>query len=445
MRRNIALSCVAACAFGAGAQAQAPSQPPAQPAATGSAAPAEIVVPLTPEQWREDLAFLVRTLPEKHVNPFTKVTKEAWLAEAAALESRIPSLAPHEIGVGFMRLVAALGDSHTVASAANIPPGFRAYPIRLFWFADGVRIAAATGEHKALLGARLVRVGSTPIADAVKTVATTFANENEALLKSGAAQALTTAEILHALRLIDSMDAAAFTLAHDVKPEGAAATETTVTLAPIADLKNAKWVRWPEATGAPTPLARSRPQAHYWSTLDSATGLYFIQYNRCQDAPNLSVADFAKQALAFIDEQKPRGVVVDLRYNGGGSSRLLAPLIEGLARRESVNAPDRLFVLIGRQTFSSALMNAVQFRQSTRATLVGEPTGGKPNHFGETKNFTLSNSQMPVQYSTKYFRQQEKDDDALSPDVRIDARGEDFAQGRDPVMEEVARRVAAPR
>jgi hypothetical protein len=102
-------------------------------------------------------------------------------------------------------------------------------------------------------------------------------------------------------------------------------------------------------------------------------------------------------------------------------------------------------VLIGRQTFSSALMNAVQFRKLTKATLVGEPTGGRPNHFGETRTFTLPGSGMTIQHSTKYFRQQAQDDDALYPDVRVDVRAADYAAGRDPVMEEVRRRIGAGR
>src|SRR5262245_22693041 len=98
---------------------------------------------LTPHQWPADLKYLVETLPAKHVKPFARVSKSEWLAAAAALDSQIPSLAADERAVGFMRLVAMLGDAHTVAYAASMPPGFRSYPIRLFWFADGLRVAAA--------------------------------------------------------------------------------------------------------------------------------------------------------------------------------------------------------------------------------------------------------------------------------------------------------------
>src|SRR5262245_24088855 len=413
------------------------SQPGPTPASGGAAGDSP-----TPEQWRADLKFLVETLPAKHVKPFARVSKSECLAAAAALDSSIPAMSADERAVGLMRLVAMLGDAHTVAYAATMPPGFRSYPIRLYWFADGLRVAAAVKGQEALLGGRLVRVGATPVEDAVKAVATTFVSENEALLKTGAAQALTSVETLHGLRLVDDVSAARFVLER-ANETGALEQHETV-IAPVPGVPGAQWVRWPETTGAPVPLSRSRPQASYWSQRDTATGLFYIQYNRCQNAPDLSVADFAKTVLAGIDEQPPRAVVVDLRYNGGGSSSLLQPLIEGLAKRPAVNARDRLFVLIGRQTFSSALMNAVQFRQQTKVTLMGEPTGGKPNHFGETKTFSLPHSKMEIQYSTKYFQQQKKDEEALAPDVRVDVRGEDYAAGRDPVMAEAARRAAQP-
>lgn len=395
---------------------------------------------LTAAQWRADLAYLAATLPAKHPKPFAKIARERWLAAVHDLDDRIPSLARDEILVGFARLVAMIGDAHTIAYAANVPPGFHSLPIRLYWFADGIHVIATARGRESLLGLRLERVGSTSVDSAVAAVTRTFVDENEALRKTGAVQALTTVEVLHAQHLIEDPSSATLAFTRPGPPETA---DTSVTLAPLTAAEPI--VRWPDFAGSSTPLARSRPQSWYWSQRDSASGVHFIQYNRCQDSPELKVSDFVARALAEIDASPPRAVVVDLRYNGGGSSSLLKPLIHGLADRKALNAPDRLFVLVGRLTFSSALMNAIQFRQSTRATLVGEPTGGKPNHFGETQTFTLPNSRMVIQHSTKFFREQEKDEDALYPDVRIDVASADYAAGRDPAMEEVLRRVGGSR
>jgi len=404
-------------------------------AQTATPTPAPAAPTLTAAQWRADLAFLAKTLPARHPKPFTRVTREQWLAAVRRLDAQIPSSTPDQVEVGIASLVALLGDAHTIAYASDVPPGFHPLPIRLFWFADGLHVVAAVKGDESFLGRPLTSVNDVPINDAVAAVSPTFVHENEALLKTGAAQALTTIETLHATGLIH--DATQVTLGFGPpSPTG----ETRATLTPLASSKDLSWVRWPDYAGAPAPLARRHPQSWFWRERVDSSNVLFIQYNRCQDSTGRTVAGFVRETLDEIDARPPRAVVVDLRYNGGGSSSLLMPLIQGLAQRK-VNAPDRLFVLVGRVTFSSALMNAVSFRKLTKATLVGEPTGGKPNHFGETKTFTLPNSGMTIQHSTRYFKEQEKDEDALDPDVRVDVRAADYGAGRDPVMDEVLRRA----
>jgi hypothetical protein len=95
-------------------------------------------------------------------------------------------------------------------------------------------------------------------------------------------------------------------------------------------------------------------------------------------------------------------------------------------------------VLIGPRTFSSAVLNAIQFRQRTAAILVGEPTGGEPNHYGEVKSFTLPNSGLSVYYSTRRFVYIEGDaSSALEPDRVVPLMAADLLAGRDPVLEAV--------
>jgi len=83
-------------------------------------------------------------------------------------------------------------------------------------------------------------------------------------------------------------------------------------------------------------------------------------------------------------------------------------------------------------------MNADDFCEKTHAVLYGEPTGGKPNSYGEVRTFTLPSSKMTVQYSTKYWHLNKKaDPPALAPDVLIELSSADYFAGRDPVMEAV--------
>lgn len=134
-------------------------------------------------------------------------------------------------------------------------------------------------------------------------------------------------------------------------------------------------------------------------------------------------------------------LVIDLRRNGGGNSALLQPLIRGLAARRV--GPDRTGVpafaprvLIGRQTFSSAMINAYELRGQAGAVLVGSPTGGKPNSYGEVKKLELPHSKYVLNYSTKLFQPFPKEDaPSLLPEVRVPVTSAGLFQGRDATFE----------
>ncbi|HEX4568373.1 MAG TPA: hypothetical protein VH138_17185 [Vicinamibacterales bacterium] len=74
--------------------------------------------------------------------------------------------------------------------------------------------------------------------------------------------------------------------------------------------------------------------------------------------------------------------------------------------------------MIGGATFSAAIENAMELREKLHATLVGEPTGGRPNIYGNPKTLTLPNSQLKVQYScsTGRWHASADDDDRRAPE-----------------------------
>src|SRR4030095_3419367 len=63
--------------------------------------------------WREDLHYLARALPSRHAQAVHSVSREAFEAEVARLDDSIPTLNGDQVLVGFMRLVALIGDGHT--------------------------------------------------------------------------------------------------------------------------------------------------------------------------------------------------------------------------------------------------------------------------------------------------------------------------------------------
>ena len=87
-------------------------------------------------------------------------------------------------------------------------------------------------------------------------------------------------------------------------------------------------------------------------------------------------------------------------------------------------------------TFSSGIGIASAFASETQATLVGEPTGGKPGSWGEVRTFELPNSGLGVSYSTVFHDDRHGGDVAtLEPDVLATPTPQDAMAQRDPALE----------
>ena len=129
-----------------------------------------------------------------------------------------------------------------------------------------------------------------------------------------------------------------------------------------------------------------------------------------------------------------------MRRNGGGNSAVAEKLIKAIAARPEVQEAGHLFVLVGRWTYSSAILNSYDFIRQTNAVFVGEPTSGRPNCYGEVKTASLPHSGYGVHYSVKYFQAvRGEDPPSLLPDVVVEQTAEAFFAGRDPVLEAVLR------
>ncbi|ACL70247.1 peptidase S41 [Halothermothrix orenii] len=143
------------------------------------------------------------------------------------------------------------------------------------------------------------------------------------------------------------------------------------------------------------------------------------------------------EIINILKEKDIKKLVIDLRHNGGGSS----PQGSRFARQlKNLNLDTDIYVVIGNRTFSAATINAIHFKEYTKATLIGEPTSGKPNHYGEVKTFKLPNTGMLVHYSTKYITLIDNaDPDSIYPDIYCYVKFSDFVNGVDTILEKIKR------
>jgi hypothetical protein len=97
-----------------------------------------------------------------------------------------------------------------------------------------------------------------------------------------------------------------------------------------------------------------------------------------------------------------------------------------------------VYFLVGEATYSSAIILSSIVKDNNLFTVVGQPTLGRPSHYGETLILKLPNSKIICRISCKKFFRPDKNkdsEDSLYPDVIIWPTFEDMKYGRDSVFD----------
>ncbi|AJC74810.1 hypothetical protein AJ81_06940 [Pseudothermotoga hypogea DSM 11164 = NBRC 106472] len=198
---------------------------------------------------------------------------------------------------------------------------------------------------------------------------------------------------------------------------------------------------------------------------------------------------FIKEAFERVKREGIQNLIIDLRENGGGDSRIAEylysfisdkpyriyaevhvkysddairklkifdPLLlfrikvlkqETIVYRNSLKKPKKndllfngnIFVLTGSQTFSAATDFAAMTKDLMIATIVGEETGGLASSYGDVLPLTLPNTGLRLGVSFKYFVRCGGFDDkrGVIPDVVIRADPHSVLQGVDQAVQTV--------
>jgi hypothetical protein len=376
------------------------------------------------QKWREDLRFLAKELPLRHKDLFRHLDRADFERQVRELDAAIPAMTDTEVTVGMMRLAASVRDGHT---GVQWQPR-RLFPLGLRWFDDELYLLAGPPSVRAYLGMRLVQIGDTDVKRALSAVRDIIPHENESWLLAQSPAYLTYPEVLHALKILPDAEKGRFVF------EAKEGRRFTVELTPTARVERDDLVVAIDPEKPDAPLWMRKAEQNYWHEYLPESETLYVKYNRCAETADLPFEQFNRTVWAAADAHPVERLVVDLRTNTGGSSAIFRPFLNELRRRPRFRESGRLFAVIGRRTFSSGYLNALELRKAG-AVLVGEPTGQKPNHFGEVRTFTLPHSGLTVRYSTKYFQTiADADPPSLLPDVPVSVTAAEYLAGIDPVL-----------
>jgi tetratricopeptide (TPR) repeat protein len=386
--------------------------------------------------WQDDIRYLDQVVRGRHAAPFHTISEAGWARAVKTMIESTDQLADHQIVAGLMRLMASIGDGHSVM----YPPfegrgALSLLPVQPYLFADGVYLRATDSVHEHLLGARLEAIGEVPIDRAMEWLSATLPRDNEMTIRWLMALALRIPELQPATGSA-SPNSIAWTLR---LPDNTLKTIQLLGQAPTGDpLSRSLPGGWKDAApekGLPRWLREPEAPYHF-EILNEPQAVYF-RYNQIRESESEKLPEFLDRLFEQLASRPGQALIIDLRRNNGGNSTLNPHLMHRLVGHQLARQRGKLFVIIGRRTFSAAQNLASDLDRETEAIFVGEPTGSRPNFYGEDHVFRLPYSGLTGSVSTRYWQgAMFSDDDRrwIAPDLVAELTFDDYRSNRDPAM-----------
>jgi hypothetical protein len=370
-----------------------------------------------PTPLQREISGLVDRMAQLHPDVDHEVPLADLRAEAADLAERAPAISRDELLVGLLRPT-TLGerDGHGgifLHDPSHAKP-FTFFPLRVHDFADGVHVVAdiAGGGH---VGKRLAAIDGVPVARVLELVRPLIPRDNASTIRLLLPEYLVCAEVLRGLGIVEGAATYTFGDGSEATLEATAAYGLGTVFHPLP-------------TKRPQLLYRNLGQPFFLTSLERGRSLY-LGYHMVTSPPQSLVDRILRAA------RKPgfRKLVIDVRHNGGGNNATYWPLIDLINERPLRR---KVVVLLGRMTFSAAGNFVAVVDRSTPARLVGEPSGGAPNQWGDRNQIDLPVVGLTAYVAAHWVEVVRGDKrHAVVPDVRVESTVADFLAGRDPVLQ----------
>ena len=383
------------------------------------------------QAWKEDLQFLVEQIDQAHPNPYHGVNQDVFQQAYEELYDNLPELTDDQVIAEFMRLFGLLSTAGKEGhSGVNPQEIFGMIPIYLYRFEDGWFVMNASEEFTDLIGAQVIAIDGTPIENVENLISPLVPSDNDTNLIIRIPRYLIMPRLLSALGV--TMSGNAMNL--DLVLESGEKVGRTISVDnswsyPFLPPENQEQLWLSDIT------------SEFWrlNILEENNALY-VRFNMTMDISpkGETLENFIEEILNTFDDNGLDRLILDVRLNGGGDNTTFSPLVSALKNHPGINRLGSLYALIGRGTFSAAGNLITVLEQETNVILVGEPTGGGPNQYGDAVNIELPNhSELIIRVATVYHEFDSSSPDRLThePLLRVTLRSADYFNSNDPVLD----------
>ena len=381
------------------------------------------------EAWKKDINYLVSQIKRLHYNMYHSVSKAEFENLVADVSENISALTDEQIIVKLMKIVGALGNGHNVIiPTSQKKNALKQLPVQFYYFNEGMYIVNAEKEYEKWIGYKVEFIENIPIKDALKKTNTVNARDNAMQTLWLGSYYLSLPAVLEGLNIIKDPEQVNITLKRNN------GIQEIITLKGI-DWNFSDFPKLPAIKAEKQPLYLSKKDKPYWSKVLNKHSAMYVQFNAVQQKKEESLEDFNVKIRKEIKQNNIQNLILDLRHNHGGNGAILPPMLKTVIEFEIINPQGRIFVLIGRETFSAAQNLLNDITKITKAILVGEPSGSRPSFIGEAGYFKLPYSGLLGIISSQYHQLYSEDYRKwLAPQIPVSLSAKDYFSGNDKAL-----------
>lgn len=389
--------------------------------------------------WRGDLDYLLTEI--RRLNPHYR--QGDLPAEITAIHrdlyENVATLSDEQIFAGLSRLTGALDQNHTMMwgiwfdGPRPTTPDLNYLPLQLYLFPEGVFIVA--GSDPALIGAEVLAIDGEPVANVLGQVRTAISARGASEAAWITPMRLTDLALLRGLGVTARSDRAALRLR---LPGGRTVTRTLTG----ADMPVLGKLQPPPNVAAPLFLARVG-EAHWFEPWEAMATIY-AQVNQIAPDEDETLPAFALRLREALHESQARNLIIDLRNNNGGNTFTYPELLRTIIAF-SADEDHRVYVLIGRMTYSAAANFTTELQRLANPIFVGEPSGAIGNQDGDEGLVRLPYSGLYATIAGVWWQLSDPWDErgSQAPHAPVQLTARDYFAGRDPALDTVRAMIGA--
>ena len=203
------------------------------------------------------------------------------------------------------------------------------------------------------------------------------------------------------------------------------------------------------------PYKMNPTQSYTFETFPKNNAMV-LHYNKCFSEEHKPFDKFSAEFFNYIRDNKGlleiNNIIIDLRYNEGGSETVFLSFLDELEKYEKENKKLKIHILVGRNTFSAGTSAVYSLKKKFKdVTIYVEPLAGGIYSSGNVTQDILPNSKLIFSYGQSFFdkakdnkdlfTEKEIKENVLIPNEILKPTIKDYIDNRDYVLEEILNRM----